>query len=77
MGKRHHKEDVIVGSLIGIFSAAVCYLVFWPNPFTKSAFQYNTHGQPRLLYTEGEQGYSTMGAADFELNRFEDEENRG
>ncbi|OBZ73760.1 putative lipid phosphate phosphatase 3, chloroplastic [Grifola frondosa] len=31
---RHHIEDVIVGSLIGITSAAICYLIYWPNPFT-------------------------------------------
>ena len=32
--QRHHKEDVIVGSLLGTFTAATAYLVFWPNPFT-------------------------------------------
>ncbi|KAH9913976.1 lipid phosphate phosphatase 1 [Epithele typhae] len=32
---RHHKEDVIVGSLIGIASATICYLIYWPNPFSK------------------------------------------
>ncbi|THH14991.1 hypothetical protein EW146_g5423 [Bondarzewia mesenterica] len=31
---RHHKEDVVVGSLIGLFSSSICYLTFWPNPFT-------------------------------------------
>ncbi|RDX49189.1 lipid phosphate phosphatase 1 [Lentinus brumalis] len=31
---RHHKEDVIVGSLIGIASATICYLIYWPNPFS-------------------------------------------
>ena len=32
--QRHHKEDVIVGSLIGIFSATVCYLIYWPSPLS-------------------------------------------
>lgn len=31
---RHHKEDVIVGSLLGISTATTCYLIYWPNPFT-------------------------------------------
>ncbi|KAI0629382.1 lipid phosphate phosphatase 1 [Trametes polyzona] len=31
---RHHKEDVIVGSLIGTACATICYLIYWPNPFT-------------------------------------------
>ncbi|KAI0701474.1 phosphatidic acid phosphatase type 2/haloperoxidase [Cytidiella melzeri] len=30
---RHHKEDVIVGSLLGAFTAATCYFIYWPNPF--------------------------------------------
>ncbi|KAF9454299.1 lipid phosphate phosphatase 1 [Macrolepiota fuliginosa MF-IS2] len=42
---RHHKEDVIVGSLIGILSATVCYLLFWPSPFTSSGTT-----EPRDLY---------------------------
>ena len=32
--QRHHKEDVIVGSLIGIVSATVCYLIYWPSPLS-------------------------------------------
>ncbi|KAM5536620.1 hypothetical protein V8D89_009715 [Ganoderma adspersum] len=31
---RHHKEDVIVGSLLGIACATICYLIYWPNPFS-------------------------------------------
>ncbi|KAI0642244.1 lipid phosphate phosphatase 1 [Trametes meyenii] len=31
---RHHKEDVIVGSLIGAASATIAYFIYWPNPFT-------------------------------------------
>ncbi|EJF57189.1 lipid phosphate phosphatase 1 [Dichomitus squalens LYAD-421 SS1] len=33
---RHHKEDVIVGSLLGVVCATICYLIYWPNPFAPS-----------------------------------------
>ena len=42
--QRHHKEDVIVGSLIGAVSATICYLIYWPNPFSPQP-----HG-PRVVY---------------------------
>ncbi|KAH9832594.1 lipid phosphate phosphatase 1 [Rhodofomes roseus] len=45
---RHHKEDVIVGSLLGIACAVICYLTYWPNPFAQpqpSAYH------ARVLYT--------------------------
>ncbi|KZT67380.1 PAP2-domain-containing protein [Daedalea quercina L-15889] len=32
---RHHKEDVIAGSLLGIACAVTCYLTYWPSPFAK------------------------------------------
>ncbi|KAF8967597.1 lipid phosphate phosphatase 1 [Flammula alnicola] len=64
---RHHKEDVIVGSFIGIVCALLCYLIFWPNPFSRSTFHLDVHGQPRLLYTDGE--YVRTRATDFELAR--------
>jgi len=73
VAKRHHKEDVIVGSLLGCLCAWLSYLVFWPNPISLSAFRYGTYGQPRVLYTGEDRGPS---ATDFELNRLEvDEEN--
>ena len=25
---------MIIGSLIGIASASICYLIYWPNPFS-------------------------------------------
>jgi len=46
--KRHHKEDVIVGGVIGIFSGSICYLLYWPNPFTASSFSAEAMGRPRL-----------------------------
>jgi len=45
---RHHKEDVIVGSVIGIFSGTICYLLYWPSPFSASSFSAETMGRPRL-----------------------------
>ncbi|KAH9975967.1 lipid phosphate phosphatase 1 [Lactifluus volemus] len=45
---RHHKEDVIVGGLIGIFSGTICYLHYWPNPFSVASFSSETKGRPRL-----------------------------
>ena len=49
-GKRHHKEDVIIGSLIGISSAFICYLLFWPNPFSSNSFSRFGKAEPRRLY---------------------------
>ena len=51
--KRHHKEDVIVGSLIGIFSGTICYLLYWPSPFSASNFSVETMGRPRLAAING------------------------
>ncbi|KAI0305876.1 lipid phosphate phosphatase 1 [Multifurca ochricompacta] len=45
---RHHKEDVIVGGLIGILSGTICYLLYWPSPFSASSFLPETMGRPRL-----------------------------
>jgi len=50
---KHHKEDVIIGSLIGALSATVCYLAYWPSPFTlstESAKDVNAHA--RSVYTD-------------------------
>ncbi|KAF8239420.1 lipid phosphate phosphatase 1 [Tricholoma matsutake] len=67
---RHHKEDVIVGSLIGMFSSAICYLIFWPNPFSAKNFADDRCGQPRMLYDE-EFGRSDK---NFQLTRMEEDE---
>ncbi|EIN09506.1 phosphatidic acid phosphatase [Punctularia strigosozonata HHB-11173 SS5] len=48
---RHHKEDVIVGSLVGILSSTICYLVYWPNPFSWRSFKDSLLGKPRILYS--------------------------
>ncbi|KAL4259313.1 PA-phosphatase related phosphoesterase family protein [Pleurotus pulmonarius] len=68
---RHHKEDVIVGSLIGISTATIFYLMFWPNPFYASNFQQRSSTEPRLAYTNDT--YRDRNGA-FELARFEVDE---
>ncbi|KAF7430946.1 hypothetical protein PC9H_006661 [Pleurotus ostreatus] len=68
---RHHKEDVIVGSLIGISTATIFYLMFWPNPFYASNFQQRSSTEPRLAYTHDT--YRDRNGA-FELARFEVDE---
>ncbi|KAH9995388.1 lipid phosphate phosphatase 1 [Russula compacta] len=55
---RHHKEDVIVGGLIGILSGTTCYLLYWPNPFSPSSFLAETTGCPRLTLVDGVAGRS-------------------
>ncbi|CAL1714235.1 unnamed protein product [Somion occarium] len=55
---RHHKEDVIVGSLIGIGTATMAYLIYFPNPFscsTASDMESNVN-RPRLIYRDNEHG---------------------
>ncbi|KAF5362363.1 hypothetical protein D9756_002319 [Leucocoprinus leucothites] len=47
---RHHKEDVIVGSLIGTISAIICYLLFWPSPIHSESFSTSATTEPRHLY---------------------------
>lgn len=39
-------EDVVVGGIIGLVSSAVCFLVYWHNPFSK------TSPSPRSVYGE-------------------------
>ena len=38
-----------MGSLIGIVAGTICYLVFWPNPFSAKTFVDNT-GRPMQIY---------------------------
>jgi diacylglycerol diphosphate phosphatase/phosphatidate phosphatase len=69
--QRHHKEDVIAGSLIGIFSALICYHIFWPSPFFIENFTPEQAGRPRALYSDRLEWRSRN--ADFELTRLEEE----
>jgi len=68
---RHHKEDIIVGSFIGMVSAFLSYVIFWPNPFITSSFDVSIYGQPRILYTDGN---TTSEHTDFQLRSEESEE---
>jgi len=49
---RHHPEDVVAGSMIGIISSMICYHIYWPSPFSASNFKQDkdAFGQPRMLY---------------------------
>ncbi|TRM57943.1 phosphatidic acid phosphatase type 2/haloperoxidase [Schizophyllum amplum] len=42
---RHHKEDIIVGSLLGIGFATISYLMYWPSPLLAEGAHL-----PRMLY---------------------------
>jgi len=46
---RHHLQDVIVGGLIGMLSASIAYLFYFPSPFNGSLLGL-TMGKPRLVY---------------------------
>ncbi|PFH51793.1 hypothetical protein AMATHDRAFT_2706 [Amanita thiersii Skay4041] len=67
---RHHPEDVVVGSIIGILCAILCYNVFWPNVFAARSFTQDVTGQPRLLYTESLADRDAVNT--FGLTRIED-----
>ncbi|KAH8110785.1 lipid phosphate phosphatase 1 [Phellopilus nigrolimitatus] len=47
---RHHKEDVIVGSMIGIVCGVIGYLSYWPNPFSHRHHANRIAAEPRMLY---------------------------
>ncbi|KAF8630168.1 hypothetical protein AX15_003113 [Amanita polypyramis BW_CC] len=68
---RHHAEDVVVGSVIGIVSSMICYHVFWPSPFLASTFKQRILGQPRLLYDP--EGWDNSQQVTFELARMEED----
>ena len=58
--QRHHKEDVIVGSLIGFCTSAICYLIYWHNPLTLHQSDLDRGAaRPRNVY--GESGISRAG----------------
>jgi len=69
---RHHKEDIVIGSLIGIISATICYLIFWPNPFSAKNLLSHQTG-PRVLYAQ-ESGRRGRNNIEFELTGLEDDE---
>jgi hypothetical protein len=69
--QRHHKEDVVAGALIGIFSSTTCYLIFWPSPFSAKAYTAQRANRARLLYTDEEEETSRNAAVG--LGGFDDE----
>ncbi|TFK29688.1 lipid phosphate phosphatase 1 [Coprinopsis marcescibilis] len=69
---RHHKEDVIVGGCIGVLSALIGYLMFWPSPFSSSNFDADATGQPRYIYESRAPG---RGRVEFELAPMDDNTN--
>ncbi|KAJ7334259.1 lipid phosphate phosphatase 1 [Mycena albidolilacea] len=68
---RHHKEDVITGAIIGALCSAICYLAFWPSPFSSRSFTTYEYGQPRLISSENDH---RRRANDFELTRLEEDD---
>ncbi|TDL26664.1 lipid phosphate phosphatase 1 [Rickenella mellea] len=68
---RHHKEDVIVGSLIGLSTATLSYLTYWPSPFSRRNVAENIAGKPRMLYSGSYDDIATNNT--YELTRLEDE----
>jgi len=60
---RHHNEDVIAGSLIGMTFAVVAYTMYFYNPFGAH------HGLPKLVYAAEatETGY-VLSAAEEDMN---------
>lgn len=53
--QRHHKEDVIVGALIGIGCATTCYLIYWRSPLTPHhLIQDRSVTRARVVYTDDE-----------------------
>jgi Na+/proline symporter len=69
--QRHHKEDVITGAIIGALCSAICYLAFWPSPFSSRSFTAYVYGQPRLISSEDDH---RRRANDFELTRLEEDD---
>ncbi|KAH9951202.1 lipid phosphate phosphatase 1 [Amylocystis lapponica] len=64
--RRHHKEDVIVGSIIGATTATVCYLIYWPNPFAARTSNLTGSTRAKVVYTDtdtsgNEYGYELTG----------------
>lgn len=69
--QRHHKEDVIAGSLIGAVSALIAYLMYWRNPFSSRTFTIGLGG-PRAVYADAE--LERSGRLDgFELTSMDDD----
>jgi diacylglycerol diphosphate phosphatase / phosphatidate phosphatase len=68
--QRHHKEDVLVGSLLGALTAGTCYLIYWPNPFIfqdNAAARHLSVSRPRHVYGDMSNMRPTAGEYEYEL----------
>ena len=74
--QRHHKEDVIVGSLIGVFTSFVGYMSYWRNPFSARFHARGLANTPRILYREDTNDshdlYRAAEIDNYELSRLEE-----
>ncbi|KDQ61536.1 hypothetical protein JAAARDRAFT_123095 [Jaapia argillacea MUCL 33604] len=68
---RHHKEDIIVGSLIGIMSSCICFHIYWPSPFSARSFVTEYAGHARMVYGSADDG--RLRNDGFELTGLQDE----
>ncbi|KAH8833115.1 lipid phosphate phosphatase 1 [Flagelloscypha sp. PMI_526] len=66
---RHHKEDIIAGSLVGIITSTVSYLIYWPSPLSRASYKGSTY-RPNVLYNE--EYAMSPGARQFALDSQED-----
>jgi hypothetical protein len=69
--QRHHIEDILAGSCIGITSSVICYLIFWYNPLSIASFTSERAGCAKLVYTSATETWPR--GTDFELTRLEEE----
>ncbi|PCH36340.1 acid phosphatase/Vanadium-dependent haloperoxidase [Wolfiporia cocos MD-104 SS10] len=60
---RHHKEDVIVGGLIGVISATICYFIYWPSPFAPQTGTLRYSARARNVYSGAGSPAETNGYA--------------
>lgn len=59
---RHHVEDVVAGSTIGVVTALIGYLVYYPSPFQGPLW---SMGTPKLVYGEEDDGIRLQGEEGF------------
>lgn len=71
--QRHHKEDVIVGSLLGTIIATVSYLTYYPSPFSVQNFQDGIANQPKTLYISDNSNSRSSDNNVYQLSRMEDD----
>ncbi len=65
--QRHHKEDVIVGGLIGTLTATTSYFIYWPSPFLFRGADLDRGAvRPRNIYRD-EEPSTTRNDYDYEL----------